>query len=165
MLSSVIDFTQAPDQEVSVLAMATLANVLSYSDTLLLTDNVLIETLATALPFLMDSLRPFPATSSSSSQYSDSRNQSKRSSQDSTPLTGPLRFYAIASLANAACHPRLAEVIKVNGGLQLARDLERQSLANLHILGSRVVDCAQAMLYRLSDRREGDAKAACLKFK
>jgi hypothetical protein len=27
------------------------------------------------------------------------------------------------------------------------------------------VDCAQAMLYRLSDRREGDAKAACLKFK
>lgn len=50
-------------------------------------------------------------------------------------------------------------------GLQLARDLERQSLANLHILGSRVVDCAQAMLYRLSDRREGDAKAACLKFK
>jgi hypothetical protein len=123
ILSSVIDFTQAPDQEVSVLAMATLANVLSYSDTLLLTDTVLVETLATSLPLVMDSLRPFP---SGSSQHSDSvsRNQSKRhTSQDSlnqSPSTGPQRFYAIASLANASCHPRLAEVIKVNGGLSLS---------------------------------------------
>jgi SpoU rRNA methylase family enzyme len=125
ILSSVIDFTQAPDQEVSVLAMATLANVLSYSDTLLLTDTVLVETLATSLPLIMDSLRPFPSSASSSSQHSDSlsRNQSKRhTSQDSlnqSPSTGPQRFYAIASLANASCHPRLAEVIKVNGGLTI----------------------------------------------
>ena len=49
--------------------------------------------------------------------------------------------------------------------MQLARDMERQSMANLHILGSRVCDCAQAMLYRLSDKREGDAKAAAVKFK
>ncbi len=131
--------------------MATLANVCSYSDTLLLTDTVLIETLATSLPLIMDSLRSSPSSASLSPSLSSSHS--------------PQRFYAIASLANASSHPRLAEVIKTNGGLQLARDLERQSLANLHIFGSRIVDCAQAMLYRLSDRREGDAKAACLKFK
>ena len=38
---------QAPDQEVSVLAMAVLANILSYSDTLLLTDAASLETLGT----------------------------------------------------------------------------------------------------------------------
>lgn len=36
---------QAPDQEVSVLAMAVLANVLSYSDTLLLTDSISLDIL------------------------------------------------------------------------------------------------------------------------
>jgi hypothetical protein len=118
ILASVIDFTQAPDQEVSVLAMAILANVLSYSDTLLLTDTVLVETLAISLPPIMDSLRPFPS-STSSFQYSESSKlQSKRqdSSMNQSPSAGPHRFYAIAALANASCHPRLAEIVKVNGG-------------------------------------------------
>lgn len=43
--------------------------------------------------------------------------------------------------------------------------MEHQSLANLHILGSRMGDCAKAMLYRLSDKLEGDAQYATTKFK
>jgi hypothetical protein len=122
ILSSVIDFTQAPDQEVSVLAMATLANVFSYSDTLLLTDTVLVETLAISLPPIMDCLRPFPS-SATSSQYSEStsNSQSKRwDSPNQSPSVGPHRFYAIAALANATCHPRLAEIVKVNGGEKIS---------------------------------------------
>lgn len=37
--------SQAPDQEVCVAAMAVLANLLSYSDTLLLTDSLTVEIL------------------------------------------------------------------------------------------------------------------------
>eukprot|EP00602_Paraphysomonas_sp_CaronLab_P010972 CAMPEP_0185017750 /NCGR_PEP_ID=MMETSP1103-20130426/660_1 /TAXON_ID=36769 /ORGANISM="Paraphysomonas bandaiensis, Strain Caron Lab Isolate" /LENGTH=279 /DNA_ID=CAMNT_0027547317 /DNA_START=179 /DNA_END=1015 /DNA_ORIENTATION=+ len=144
IVGHVIDFAQAPDQEVSVLSTAILANIFSYCDTLLLTDSVLLEVLAGSIPTLMEPLRP--------SSF-DGKGQ------------GPQKFYAIAALANASAHPRLADAIKGNGGLQLARDMERQSLANLNILGSRVVDCAQAMLYRLSDRREGEATAASKKFK
>lgn len=110
--------------------MATLANVFSYSDTLLLTDSVLVETLGAALPSIMDSLRPYPQSTSSSSSSSststslsqdNSSRHSKYHSQDSHTAAstshGPQRFYAIAALANASAHPRLAEVIKLNGGI------------------------------------------------
>lgn len=123
-------------------------------DTLLLTDTAQLDILANALTGVMENVRPSAAGSRAPS-----------SGGPSSVGTGPHKFYAIAALANAAAHPRLAEIIKLNGGLQLARDMERQSMANLHILGSRVGDCAQAILYRLSDKREGDAKAAAMKFK
>lgn len=127
--------------------------VLSYSDTLLLTDNAQLDILAEAMIGIMQSVRP-----------NGSGNKSAVTGAQSSG-TGPHKFYAIAAIANATAHPRLAEVVKLNGGVQLAKDTERQSMANLHILGSRVGDCAQAMLYRLSDKREGDPKAAALKFK
>jgi hypothetical protein len=130
------------------------AQVLSYVDSLLLTDTAQLDILADALPGVMENVRPSAAGS-----------RSAGGGGQSSAGTGPHKFYAIAALANATAHPRLAEVVKLNGGLQLARDMERQSLANLHILGSRVGDCAQAMLYRLSDKREGEAKAASMKFK
>lgn len=100
--------------------MAILANIFSYSDTLLLTDTVLVETLGTALPAIMDSLRPYPQSSSSSSSNEHTSRHSKYNSHDShtaaSTAHGPQRFYAIAALANASAHPRLAEVIKLNGG-------------------------------------------------
>lgn len=48
---------QASDQEVAVLALATLANILAFADTLLLADVATVDTLGTALPHLMLSLR------------------------------------------------------------------------------------------------------------
>ena len=50
-------------------------------------------------------------------------------------------------------------------GLQLARDIERQSLANLHILGSKMGDCAQTAVYRLSEQKEGDSKLGAVKYR
>lgn len=49
--------SQASDQEVAVLALATLANILAFADTLLLADVAVVDTLGTALPHLMLSLR------------------------------------------------------------------------------------------------------------
>ena len=48
---------QASDQEVVVLALATLANILAFSDTLLLADVAVVDSLGNALPALMQTLR------------------------------------------------------------------------------------------------------------
>jgi hypothetical protein len=50
-------------------------------------------------------------------------------------------------------------------GLQLCRDMERQSLANLHIIGSKLGECLQTAVYRLSDKREGDPKLGNAKYR
>lgn len=52
-----------------------------------------------------------------------------------------------------------------NVGLQLCREVERQSLANLHILGSRMGDCAQTAVYRLTDQKEGNVKIGNTKYR
>jgi hypothetical protein len=70
--------------------MATLANILSYSDTVLLTDHPSLDILSECLPAIIESLR---------------------SSQQR-----PQRFYAASALANSTSHPQLASVIKQNGG-------------------------------------------------
>ena len=130
---------QASDQEISVLSTATLANILVFADTLLLTDSVSIEALVTSIIPLLESLR-----------LSQQR---------------PQRFYAAAALANATAHPRLASLINQNGGLQIFRDVERQSLANLHILGSKLGDCAQTAIYRLTVNHEGTAAMGANKYR
>lgn len=84
---------QASDQDVSVIAIATMANILSFSDTMLLTDAPTVESLGVAMAPLMDVLR--------------------------TSQLRPQRFYAAAAIANATAHPRLAEIIKHNGGEEL----------------------------------------------
>jgi hypothetical protein len=81
---------QASDQEVSVLALATLSNILSYSDTLLLSDIISIESLAKGVPVLLEALK-------SSHQK-------------------PQRLYAAAAIANASFHPRLVAVLNEHGG-------------------------------------------------
>jgi hypothetical protein len=133
------DFAQATDQEVSVLSLATLANILSYADTLLLSDNVVLEALGEGMPTLLDTMRQ--------------------------AAQRPQRFYAAAAVANAAAHPRLCGVLNQNGGLQVCREVERHSLANLHILGSRMSDCARTAIYHLSDRREGELKMGAMKYR
>jgi hypothetical protein len=82
------------DTEVAVLALASLANILSFADSLLLTDSVTSEVIAAGIPRVLEVLR--------GAQHSR-----------------PQRFYAAAAIANAAAHPRLAEAIKLNGGISL----------------------------------------------
>ena len=100
----------------------------------------------------------------------------------------PQRFYAAACVANASAHPKLAGVLNQNGGmfliisilvlryevlnefhytigLGIVREIERQSLANLHILGSKLGDCARTAVYRLSERKEGDPKMGNMKYR
>ena len=81
---------QTTDQEVSILALSTLSNILVMVDSLLLADNVNVETLGTSVIPLLDILKQ--------------------------TLRKPQRFYAAAALANASSHPRLASLINQNGG-------------------------------------------------
>jgi hypothetical protein len=53
-VAHLITYVQASDQEVSVLALATLANILVYCDTLLLADTVVIEALGQGVPVLLE---------------------------------------------------------------------------------------------------------------
>ena len=121
-----------------MLALATLSNILVFSDTFLLADVAVIEELTTGMPILLDAVR----------------NSQQR----------PQRFYAAACIANASAHPKLAGVLNQNGGLAIVREIERQSLANLHILGSKLGDCARTAVYRLSERKEGDPKMGNMKY-
>jgi hypothetical protein len=59
----------------------------------------------------------------------------------------------------------LCIVTSAFAGLQLCRDMERQSLANLHIIGSKLGECLQTAVYRLSDKREGDPKLGNAKYR
>lgn len=138
IVSNVIDFALASDQEIAILSLATLSNILSFSDTLLLSDSTTIETLGTVMPTLVDILKTSQQT--------------------------PHGLYAAAAIANASFHPRLAALLNQHGGLQLCREVERQSLANLHIIGSKLSECVQTAVYRLSDRKEGDAKIGNAKY-
>lgn len=133
IIKSLYDFVQANDQEVSVLALATLANIMSFVDTTLLTDVTIIDSLGYGIPIILESIR-----------------QSQQR---------PQRFYSAAAIANASSHPKLASILLLNGALQICREIERQSLANLHILGSKMGDCANTAIYHLSERREGEAGA------
>ena len=77
----------------------------------------------------------------------------------------PQRFYAVSAIANASSHPRLAGILKQHGGLQLCRELERQQLMNLQLVGSRMGDCANTALYNLSEAKEGDPTFGTTKYR
>lgn len=128
-----IDYIQASDQDVSTIALCTLCNILYYSDNLLLPDLAVVDALCEAMPLLLHILRE--------SHYR------------------PKIFYAAAAVANASRHPRLASLLKDDGGLQIMRELEAQSLANLHTMGSNLSECAQVSIYLLSDGKESGSSA------
>lgn len=138
IIMQLIEYLQAPDQEISVMAVATLANILVFVDSLLLTDAVVIEALGTAIIPLIEILK--------------------------LPPTRPQRFYAAAALANASSHPRLVSLINQQNGFQLFRDIDIQSQSNVHIIGSKIGECAKTAIYKLSDRREGDVKYSLAKY-
>ena len=49
--------------------------------------------------------------------------------------------------------------------LQLCREVERQSMLNLHVLGSKLGECVLTAVYRLSDKKEGDPKMGTVKYR
>ena len=90
VVGQLIQFVQSHDSEVSVLALASLANILAFSDTILLTDAANIDALGHGMSILLQILK----TVSNRSQ----------------------RFYAMAAVANACAHPRLQSILKENEG-------------------------------------------------
>ena len=115
-----------------------MANILAVADSVILSDTISIEALGTSIEPLIECVK---------------QTQSK-----------PKRLYGASALANASGHPRLMSLINQNGGLQLFRDIDRQCKSNLHTIGSRLGECAQTAIHRLSDRREGDPNFAQTKY-
>ena len=92
-VGQLIQFVQSHDSEVSVLALASIANVLSFCDTILLTDSANIDALGQGMTILLQILRTV-----------NNRSQ---------------RFYAMAAVANACAHPRLQSILKDNDGTHM----------------------------------------------
>lgn len=90
IISNLLDYILATDQEIAVLSLATLCNILSYSDTLLLADSTNIEHLGAGMASVIDVLR--------------------------TCQQKPQGLYAAACIANASYHPRLSALINQHGG-------------------------------------------------
>lgn len=93
IITNLKDYIHATDQEIAILSLSTLANILSYSDTLLLGDNPALESLGVAMPILVEVLK----------------NSQQR----------PQAVYAAACIANASFNPRLAGLLNQNGGTDL----------------------------------------------
>lgn len=83
----------------SVLSFATLANILSFADTLLLADNTLINTLGSSMPLFIEYLR-----------VSVSQQKAQR-------------VYVAACVANASSHPQLAAILNQHGGKPLVANV------------------------------------------
>jgi len=133
------DYVQASDQEVSVLALSTIGNILSYSDSLLLQDTHTISELSQILPTLLEICR--------------------------TANERPQCFYSGAAIANATSHPTLASRLLQENGLEVCRELSHQASSHLHILGSRLGDCSQTALHNLTAGREGASSRAGAKYR
>lgn len=82
--------SKATDEEVAMLSLAILANILSYSDSLLLADTITIESLGVGMPIIVNIFR--------------------------TSIIKRQLLYAGAAIANASFHPRLAQLINEHEG-------------------------------------------------
>jgi hypothetical protein len=119
----VMEFLGSRDQDVSMLAVSTFANMLAVSDSFLLTDEVLIRSSAECMGVLLE----------------------RAQGSDNTT-----RCYAVAALANASAHPSLAAEIIRLGGLERLHKIESSHKANLSLGGTRVAECAETAVLRLS---------------
>ena len=92
IITALFEHAQSGDQEVSILALATLVNILVYVDTavLLSAEQGLVDDVTRGMEVLIDIVK---------------------SSQDK-----PQRFYAAAGIANASAHPIFKNALKDGGG-------------------------------------------------
>ncbi|CAM9780187.1 unnamed protein product, partial [Ectocarpus sp. 8 AP-2014] len=93
-LASVLELLDTSNMELRALATAIAANVLSFSDSLLLTNEECIDGVSDSMGILLDAVK----------------------SRD-----GAIRDYGLAALANACAHPVLAGCAKELGALELLR--------------------------------------------
>jgi len=119
----VIEFLSSQDREVSTLALSTFANMLSYADSLFLTDELLIQSCANCMGVLLE--------------HSGGRDNTRK-------------CYAVAALANASAHPLLTLEITRLGGLEILQEIEQTHKANLSLGGTRVAECAETAVLRLT---------------
>uniref|UniRef100_A0A7S2S7X2 Armadillo repeat-containing protein 8 n=1 Tax=Rhizochromulina marina TaxID=1034831 RepID=A0A7S2S7X2_9STRA len=124
------------EAEAVLLAAVTLANILAYSDSVLLTKEEIVLDAARALPALLD--------------LCQGRDKARR-------------CYGVAALANATAHPVLAGKVKELGGLKVLADIEKLQKANLSLGGTQVAECAETAVLRLTGTK--DPKVAVRKYK
>lgn len=73
--------------------------------------------------------------------------------------------YAAAAIANACAHPVLAGKIKELHGLEVMQKVESQNKSNLAFGGSRITECAETAIARLSEGGGGkDVRQALKKY-
>ena len=113
--------------EVAILALSTLANLLAYSDSLVLANKMVVQQLASCQHSLLDL----------------SKSQDKFT-----------RVYAVAALANGTAHPVIAGKITELGGDESLRIVESQNKANLSLGGTRVAECAETAVLRLNGSKD-----------
>lgn len=140
IFAALVDHAQSSDLDVSLLALATLANLLVWVDTavLLSAEQGLIDEISAGMSVLLEVIK----NSSNSGQ----------------------KFYATAAVANATAHPIFRNNLKNHGALEQMKIIERHSFANLHIIGSKIGDCAQTAIYRITNGTEGDASYKASKY-
>eukprot|EP00752_Nemacystus_decipiens_P010607 g9445.t1 len=110
-LGSVLELLDTSNLELRILSTAIAANVLAFSDSLLLTNEDCIDGFSDAMEVLLDAIK----------------------SRDSS-----IRDYGLAGLANACAHPVLAGRAKELGAPELLRNfLERNSTAGAPAASSR----------------------------
>jgi hypothetical protein len=124
--------------EVALLALSTLANLLSYSDTLILANTTAVQQLAACQSALLELTK----------------------SQDKST-----RVYAVAALANGTAHPIIAGQIARLGGNECLREVESQNKANLSLGGTRVAECAETAVLRLSGSKDPSLATRKYKYK
>jgi hypothetical protein len=118
IISYLVGYMQASDDDVNVLALCTIANILYYSDTIILDADGLSFELCKAMPVLVKIVR---ATQHRS-----------------------MRFYSMAAIANASAHASLAKALVEIDALEVCEEQEKQSLGKNIAFGSKLSICAHA---------------------
>lgn len=130
-----LEHLHSTELEITLLALATLANLLACCDNLLLAKEVPINEIAASMELILELAK----------------------SRDKTKMC-----YAVAALANATSHPVLAGRINELNGLALLEEIEMKNKANLSLGGTRVAECAETAVLRLSGHV--DSKIAVRKY-
>ena len=120
VLTYLIRYMKASDDEVSVLALCTLANMLYYADSMsgALEDSNIRFELNKAMPILLRIVR----------------------------MTGhrSIRFYSMAAVANASAHPIFSKVLIDHDAIEICEDQERLGKNNSSGFGTKLVEVAHS---------------------
>jgi len=120
---TVVELLTSIDMELQVLALAVIANLLAYVDTLLLENGEAVGTFSDGIDQMLEIAK------------------SKK---------GAPRYYSVAGLANACAHPLLTERIKRGNGADILSAIEKESMNNLNLTSNKLLESTGTALGRLS---------------